>query len=221
MWAVPFGKGRVVHIHPGARHCPPWHQPGFAAALARGTEWAATGAVTLPARIAAAPEPRKDAMRVLVVTGGHGYPAAFYTPVRGLRRHPLVPRRHAAAGLQRQARASYDVVVLHDHVQRHRRGRAQATCGPSSNPARAWCPSITPSWTTPHGPGGGRRSSAASTSSSRWAITAKSAYKEDVEFIGRTGQRRGQASGDGRGAAPARATTKSTRACGTRRRSRC
>jgi hypothetical protein len=47
VWTVPYGKGRVVYISLGhdllARS-----QPGFIAALARGTEWAATGDVTLP-----------------------------------------------------------------------------------------------------------------------------------------------------------------------------
>ncbi|MEN6536554.1 MAG: hypothetical protein ABFD89_23060 [Bryobacteraceae bacterium] len=34
---------------------------------------------TLPARIAAIPQPKHDAARVLQVTGDHGYPASLYT----------------------------------------------------------------------------------------------------------------------------------------------
>jgi hypothetical protein len=37
----------------------------------------------LPARITAVPPPKNDAVRLLVVTGGHGYPAAFYTLFEG------------------------------------------------------------------------------------------------------------------------------------------
>ncbi len=47
IWTVRYGKGRVFHTPMGhdanAMRC--W---GFAATLARGTEWAATGTVTLP-----------------------------------------------------------------------------------------------------------------------------------------------------------------------------
>ncbi|MCS6865946.1 MAG: ThuA domain-containing protein [Gemmataceae bacterium] len=47
IWTVRYGKGRVFHTPMGhdanAMRC--W---GFAATLARGTEWAATGSVTLP-----------------------------------------------------------------------------------------------------------------------------------------------------------------------------
>jgi type 1 glutamine amidotransferase len=47
IWTVRYGQGRVFHTPMGhdanAMRC--W---GFAATLARGTEWAATGAVTLP-----------------------------------------------------------------------------------------------------------------------------------------------------------------------------
>jgi type 1 glutamine amidotransferase len=47
IWTVSYGKGRVFHTPMGhdanAMRC--W---GFAATLTRGTEWAATGAVTLP-----------------------------------------------------------------------------------------------------------------------------------------------------------------------------
>ncbi|MCW5982964.1 MAG: ThuA domain-containing protein [Bryobacteraceae bacterium] len=48
VWAVPFGKGRVVHITLG-HDLTAMSQEGFIAAFTRGTEWAASGAVTLPA----------------------------------------------------------------------------------------------------------------------------------------------------------------------------
>jgi hypothetical protein len=47
IWTLRYGEGRVFHTPMGhdteAMRC-----PGFAATLVRGTEWAATGAVTLP-----------------------------------------------------------------------------------------------------------------------------------------------------------------------------
>lgn len=52
IWAVPFGKGQVVHITLG-HDVVAMSQPGFIEAFARATEWAGTGAVTLPPGIAA------------------------------------------------------------------------------------------------------------------------------------------------------------------------
>jgi type 1 glutamine amidotransferase len=47
IWTVAYGKGRVFHTPMGhdanAMRC-----HGFAATLQRGTEWAATGQVTIP-----------------------------------------------------------------------------------------------------------------------------------------------------------------------------
>jgi type 1 glutamine amidotransferase len=47
IWTVSYGKGRVFHTPMGhdalAMRC-----NGFAATFTRGTEWAATGAVTIP-----------------------------------------------------------------------------------------------------------------------------------------------------------------------------
>jgi len=48
VWTVPYGRGRVVYLSLG-HDLPAMSQPGVIAALTRGTEWAATGDVTLPA----------------------------------------------------------------------------------------------------------------------------------------------------------------------------
>lgn len=113
IWTVPFGQGRVVHITLG-HDTAAMYQPGVATAFARSTEWAATGAVTLPATISAVPVPKKDAVRVLVVTGGHAYPASFYTLFEG---REDIAWSHATS--QKQAftpkmKDRYDVLVLHD-----------------------------------------------------------------------------------------------------------
>lgn len=53
IWCAAFGKGRILHITLG-HDLAAMRQPGFLAAFARGTEWVATGNVTLPAVIAVA-----------------------------------------------------------------------------------------------------------------------------------------------------------------------
>ncbi|MEK7407722.1 MAG: ThuA domain-containing protein [Acidobacteriota bacterium] len=113
IWAVGFGSGRVLHMSLG-HDLSAMAQPGFVAAFARGTEWAATGEVTLPASISAHLEPAQNAVRVLVVTGGHGYPASFYTLFEG-----YADLRWSHATTQAQAfrpdmKDRWDVVVLHD-----------------------------------------------------------------------------------------------------------
>jgi type 1 glutamine amidotransferase len=48
VWVLSYGKGRVYHNALG-HSVEPMKGPGFQALMARGTEWAATGKVTLPA----------------------------------------------------------------------------------------------------------------------------------------------------------------------------
>jgi type 1 glutamine amidotransferase len=48
VWTVSYGRGRAVYISLG-HDLSAMSQPGFIAALIRGTEWTATGNVTLPA----------------------------------------------------------------------------------------------------------------------------------------------------------------------------
>lgn len=113
VWVVPFGQGRVLHTTLG-HDLSAMYQPGFLATFARGVEWAATGAVTLPAVIDALPARARDALRILVVTGGHGFPASFFTLFEG---HADITWSHA--GSQKEAFTPqlverYDVLVLHD-----------------------------------------------------------------------------------------------------------
>jgi type 1 glutamine amidotransferase len=113
IWTVPFGSGRVVHMSLG-HDLSAMSQPGFLAAFARGTEWAATKAVTLPISISASVAPREDAARVLVVTGGHGYPASFYSLFEG---YDDLRWSHATSqpeAFRPDMKDRYDVVVLHD-----------------------------------------------------------------------------------------------------------
>ena len=78
------GKGRVVCVglgHDGSA----MNETAFGAMFARASEWAATGAVTLPAEPGPVP-PKTGRVKGLLITGGHDHDAAFYTPLRRLRR---------------------------------------------------------------------------------------------------------------------------------------
>jgi len=112
IWTVPFGKGRVVHTIFG-HDTASMYQPGFVTLFCRSVQWAATGTVTLPARIDPGPALRDDAVRVLVVTGGHDYPPAFYTLFEG---YDDIRWTHACSQSEAfSARLSeFDVIVLHD-----------------------------------------------------------------------------------------------------------
>ena len=111
VWSVKYGAGRSVHTTLGhddvARY-----EPGFLALIARGAEYAATGDVTIAATV---PYERRDpdALRVMVVTGGHAYETAFDSLFEG---QPdvnawLYPRNVAFGG---DLRKKWDVVVLYD-----------------------------------------------------------------------------------------------------------
>jgi type 1 glutamine amidotransferase len=115
LWVNTFGKGRAYFTALG-HEVAAMQNEGFKAALLRGAEWAATGAVTLPAD-AGAVKPREGALRVLVVTGGHDYPTSFYTVFEG---RPEWRWTHALSNEEAFAReivSRYDVLVLYDFVQ--------------------------------------------------------------------------------------------------------
>jgi uncharacterized protein len=59
LWVLHYGRGRVFHTTLG-HDLPAIHDPGFSETFVRGAEWAATGAVTIPAKsLAFEPEPAK------------------------------------------------------------------------------------------------------------------------------------------------------------------
>lgn len=112
-WTNTFGKGRVFHCTLG-HDINALYSPHVAALLARATEWAASGAVTLPAEIEPRPRPAKDAVRVLVVTSGHDYEPTFYTVFEG---QPDIRWTHAAThreAFSAKMKDRWDVVVLYD-----------------------------------------------------------------------------------------------------------
>jgi hypothetical protein len=112
VWTAAFGKGRTVHMTLG-HDLSAMSQPGFIATFARGAEWAATGRVTMPAAIPLVAR-RNDAVRVLVVTGGHPYPVSLYTLFEG---YEDVVWSHATSPEQafpEDLAEHFDVIVLHD-----------------------------------------------------------------------------------------------------------
>lgn len=112
LWTNEFGRGRVYYTALG-HELAAMQDPHFEAVLLRAAEWAASGAVTLPAD-AGAVRPRPDALRLLVVTGGHDYPTSFYTLFEG---RPEWSWTHAVSteeAFAQDAIGRYDVVVFYD-----------------------------------------------------------------------------------------------------------
>lgn len=114
IWTNAFGKGRIFHTALG-HDLDAMHTPGFVATYARGTEWAATGAVTLPARIDTNPK-NGDAVRVLLVSGGHDHESSFYGVFEKWRDVRVNVDPHPVA-FRKDLRKDYDVLVLYDTMQ--------------------------------------------------------------------------------------------------------
>jgi type 1 glutamine amidotransferase len=113
LWTVSYGKGRVFHTALG-HDVTAMAEPGFISSFTRGVLWAALGKVDLPA---AAESLERKPVRAMVVTGGHPHDASFYSlfddaaPVQAeINPHPVA--------FSRDLRASCDVLVLYDLVQR-------------------------------------------------------------------------------------------------------
>lgn len=114
LWARSYGSGRVFHTALG-HDTDAMRAPGFLASFARGVEWAATGRVTLPARIDMNPKDA-NAVRVLLVTGGHDHEASFYQVLEGWRDIRVNVDPHPVA-FRHDLRKLYDVLVLYDSIQ--------------------------------------------------------------------------------------------------------
>jgi type 1 glutamine amidotransferase len=115
LWTVSYGQGRVFHTALG-HNVAAMQEDGFINTFVRGTEWAASGKVTLPpdvAHLRTTPEP----LRLLVVTGGHDYGTSFYTVFEGWDdiQWNHVPSNHEA--FRAPFKDRYDVLVLYDFSQ--------------------------------------------------------------------------------------------------------
>jgi type 1 glutamine amidotransferase len=109
------GKGRVVALALG-NDASAMHEPAFRAALARASEWAASGAVTLPADLGP-PAPSADAVKGLLITGGHGHEAAFYSLFQGYKDVDWLPVDTAANAFKKDLRGKYDVIIMYDFTR--------------------------------------------------------------------------------------------------------
>jgi len=111
LWTVSYGSGRVFHTTLG-HDLVAMSEPGFVSTFSRGCEWAAAGRVSLPLSFGLDPR-TEEAVRVLVVTGGHAYDTAFYSLFDGdwLRWTHRPSSREAFAA---DIRGEYDVLVLYD-----------------------------------------------------------------------------------------------------------
>jgi len=107
-----YGRGRVFCTALG-HDLAAMQEDAFVTCFLRGTEWAATGKVTL------APEwhlrqPERNAVRALLVTGGHEHESAFYSLFDGYRDVDWVPVDTTQMAFQKDLRKKYDVLILYD-----------------------------------------------------------------------------------------------------------
>jgi type 1 glutamine amidotransferase len=108
------GKGRVVALALG-NDLSTLHEPQFRVLLARSGEWAATGKVALPEA-----EGRRhpgNAIRALLITGGHDHDAAFYSLFRDLKEVSELPVDTAANVFKKDIHDKYDAIIMYDFTR--------------------------------------------------------------------------------------------------------
>ncbi|HRV07717.1 MAG TPA: ThuA domain-containing protein [Acidobacteriota bacterium] len=111
LWVTAYGSGRVFCTTLG-HDLVAMAEPGFVNTFLRGTEWAASGDVTLPAEIPLG-SGLAEVPRVLVVTGGHEYDTGFYELFAG----EWIRWWHATSNTEAfrdPIRDKFDVVLLYD-----------------------------------------------------------------------------------------------------------
>jgi type 1 glutamine amidotransferase len=107
-----FGKGRVLCIALG-HDLAAMQQKEFISTFARGTEWAATGTVTLAADLGL-PRPNAGAVRGLLITGGHDHITSFYSLFEGYKDLARMPVAASSTAFQTDLRGRFDVLVMYD-----------------------------------------------------------------------------------------------------------
>jgi type 1 glutamine amidotransferase len=109
------GAGRVVWMALG-HDTSAMHEPQTMALFTRACEWAATGKVTLPADLRPS-RPARDAVRALLITGGHDHEAAFYSLFVGHDDIDWLPVDTAANAFKKDLRDKYDVLIMYDFTR--------------------------------------------------------------------------------------------------------
>ncbi len=107
-----LGKGRAVSLGLGADSSA-MHESAFRVLLARAGEWAASGEVTLPASLGTHGS-SANAVKALLITGGHDHDAAFYSLFNGL---DSLPVDTAANAFKKDVRGKYDVIIMYDFTR--------------------------------------------------------------------------------------------------------
>ncbi len=107
-----YGKGRVFCTGLG-HDVASMQARGFITTFLRGTEWAATGKVSLPADLGM-PAPNADAVRAMVITGGHDHETPFYSLFEGYKDLAWVQVSSSKMAFQNDLRGKYDVLILYD-----------------------------------------------------------------------------------------------------------
>jgi type 1 glutamine amidotransferase len=110
--ALGYGKGRVFCSALG-HDLAAMQEKEFITSFVRGTEWAATGTVTLPADLGL-PRPTLDAVKGLVITGGHDHETSFYTLFDGYKDLAGMPVASSTTAFQNDLRGKYDVLIMYD-----------------------------------------------------------------------------------------------------------
>jgi type 1 glutamine amidotransferase len=106
------GRGRAACLALG-NDASAMHENAFAALFARTCEWAASGAVTIPATFGL-PRPNPQAAKALLITGGHDHEASFYSLFEGYRDLDWVPILTSDQAFKADIRGKYDVVIMYD-----------------------------------------------------------------------------------------------------------
>jgi type 1 glutamine amidotransferase len=115
LFVASHGKGRVFCSALG-HDLAAMQEKVFTTTFLRGTEWAASAAVTLPPEIGL-PGPKEGGLRVLVITGGHDHEASFYGLFDGYQDIGWVPVTNSQLAFQNDLRPKYDVLVMYDFTR--------------------------------------------------------------------------------------------------------
>jgi len=115
LFASSHGKGRVFCSALG-HDLGSMQEKAFITTFLRGTEWAASGQVTLPNDIGL-PGPGTNGVRVLVITGGHDHEASFYSLFDGYKDIGWAPVTDSKLAFQQDIRPKYDVLIFYDFTR--------------------------------------------------------------------------------------------------------
>jgi type 1 glutamine amidotransferase len=107
-----YGRGRVFCTALG-HDLAAMQETAFITTFARGAEWAATGTVTLSAGLGL-PRPNPDAVRALLITGGHDHETSFYALFDGHKDLAGTPVTTSTAAFHSDLRGKYDVLIMYD-----------------------------------------------------------------------------------------------------------